>query len=477
MGDYAKAGAAAFVLLLIMAAGYFFISGQHEVRVFVKDASGRPVDAMVFAATDADASTQKTAAGSASFKLPRKRASFRAASPGNGFGHAEAGGWQDSVEIRLGKSMLIVTSANRLKKKYGADADRIISAMGGLAETIRSTEGIEAKTALADYAAPVGDETLRSEIASLVREEQPSFLLIVGGHTIVPMHLVETPMKEAGKLFSVVAERDASILTDNPYGALSGDLLRPEIAVGRLPDGTDERGGSLLALLEGARKAHENKTRQAEGFRFLSQDTQKGYPTYYFETGSSGLVAPAAFSLLSADGGMRQESVDRLSSELSKPFGAAIITLHGNGPIEGQALSGRATEGAEDVIALLPEAASNFSVAGKLFLVDSCYGASPLRPDGGSIPVKLLENGAKGFVGSTMTAFSSKKADYTAGGEGAITQAGVSNAMLFYTYKHASEGFTAGESLALAKSHLDYAKPANRLSSLEFVLYGDPTAR
>jgi len=74
------------------------------------------------------------------------------------------------------------------------------------------------------------------------------YLLLVGGHQVLPPFRLPNPADDD----------DDFVLTDNPYGCPEGEVLLPDLAVGRLPDAEASRPDVLLRLLDWLLEARQN---------------------------------------------------------------------------------------------------------------------------------------------------------------------------------------------------------------------------
>ncbi len=149
---------------------------------------------------------------------------------------------------------VLLTSRSALKEKYGANtATVIIEAMQDLALKITSLPNWNALVLVpddADLMAELGLPavtnadawTLKSSLVSLdkklaSRGEMIGALLIIGGHEIVPFHLLPNPTDDP----------DVNVPSDNPYATLDENYFVQQWPVGRIPD---ETGNEAVFLIE-----------------------------------------------------------------------------------------------------------------------------------------------------------------------------------------------------------------------------------
>ncbi|HII39076.1 TPA: hypothetical protein HA318_03685 [Candidatus Micrarchaeota archaeon] len=390
---------------------------------------------------------------------------------------------------------LIVSVRNRLESKYGSQtASEIIGKMQRLAEAVETTEKLSTQVVLLDdtdsmaefnatQLQSASEERTLAAINILVLKAKPKYLLIVGGEKIVPFQRIQNPLMHAPEsdAFQFIWQTDTEVLTDNPYAIAALDSkcsdCQPDIAVGRLPDGTEDfaQGDALLStMLDNAIAAHNFRPTFSYASKMISSDSYYHYlDRLPFETDSQFAIVPPAFGVklidLSYNPGSSGELHERFKSN------TVFLSVHGNEPLQEQALEGRERGSIEGFLVLNPGLADSIDYDGKIVLADSCYGANPLREKKQSIPILFLEKKARFFAGSTMTALSDNRITYETADEAKIRESGTSNAFTYFFLKAVSSGSKAGDAFVTAKRQLDLNKEVNQLTLLEYVLYGDPT--
>ncbi|VVB70816.1 Uncharacterised protein [uncultured archaeon] len=303
---------------------------------------------------------------------------------------------------------------------------------------------------------------IRKQVKNLISTYNPQYVLLIGGDDSIPFFQVKNPLVDDSG--APVIPEDTFVESDNPY-SFNDDFLKPQSpAIGRIIDSFDGLGEEefiqqLLSL--STNNGVENGT-----IKMISKDTE---PMYLSFSGLN-LLSPI-FTI-----GEQQHDlvkVNELFNLLQNPYAVGLVTLHGNVGSEPQFLLGK--NGIDDPGLLVIDSLLdfNFSLSGKVFLADSCYGANPRRPVKGSLPVNLLISGGKAFVGSTETSYSSTKPtkDST---ESDFLDAGVTNSIIYFTKKYYEQGIPIGKALNLAKQKLDISLSINRLTSLEYIILGRP---
>lgn len=497
---------AAGLAIVIIGAGLYVLSNPspYLLEVRVSDASsGVAVEgAAVSAAAEGGGTALQwsSPSGIAPFAFGRKPASIslsisksgfaaysrNIAAPDSGVFSALLSPSTVSARPSPGVAFLIVSDRGALAEQYGKGGARDIeAAMDGIATSVELGEGMAAKV---EFISSRSRQGALGEITGLLSASGAKYLLLVGGDSAIPFQQEPNPLLARRDIaaFGFISERDALIPTDVPYS------LGGKVAVGRIVAGTDDSAssGKLLLLLQNAAALHSARRTAGNLAKLISRDNYGPYFDALLPSRqgissaasassdavsnlpSPALVSPPLSVVSLLDFAYLPGDADRVRQSLSQ--GSIVyLSLHGNDPGEMQVLLGR--DGNGDALVLNPAIAGGASVGGRLFLADSCYGATPLRTNSQSIPVAVLSGGAAGFVGATTTAFSNSDALSLSDAPSA-SSLGVSNALLYLTARNAFGGMRIGDALNEARGGLS-PKPVDELTRIQFILYGDPTLR
>lgn len=381
---------------------------------------------------------------------------------------------------------VIVTNYAALSKKYGSSySSLVLQRIDMLSKIVKESEGLKSGVVLLDEEAhaskykfvKVGGEFerdfARESLEQAIIATNASFVLIVGNDDVVPFRMVKNPLfnSEDGE-FDFIVEVDGEVYSDQFRS----------VAIGRLVDGNTD-GSNLTGMLENAIALHKTQGAQVEFAKVVSNDSYGGFlrvvPVQVANQSEPTVSPPVAvfnFFNLAFDPFAAEQIFKEIQNSKTK---LVFIALHGNEPAQEQAFTGRLPFEEGDFLAMnAPIARQGFNYAGKLFVVDSCYGASPNRKSSQSLPVAFIERGAAGFIGSTTTALSNRRLfKLNQAKESDFLEAGAASSITFFALKEAASGKRLGEALQLAKKKLDLQKPVNQLTYYQFVLYGDPTLK
>lgn len=352
---------------------------------------------------------------------------------------------------------LVIYNPSKLSEKYGSQ-NNLSKSIERLSDSLE-IQGFTPNIVRLNSSSP---SDLKKQVKDSIISFKPDYVLLIGGDDSIPFYKVSNPLiDDTG---APVIPEDDFVLSDNPY-SLSQDPLKPSTpAIGRIIDPSDNKGQQEFAKqIESLAKKNKIETGM---LKLISKDTEKMYEAM----SGQQLVSPT-FTIGSDK--HDKEKVKVLVTLLQGSYSTSIVALHGNIGSEPQFFLGKTNVDDSGLLVLDSELPLNFSLSGKVFLSDSCYGASPTRPTGGSIPVNLIISGAKAFIGSTETSYSSTRLSKDSK-EKDFIDAGVTNALIYFTKKYYEQGIPIGKALNLAKEKLDLSLSINRLTSLEYVLLGRP---
>jgi len=375
---------------------------------------------------------------------------------------------------------LIVTSKFRLAEKHGPEGFMRIEEK--LSELERATKGLEVKRVYVDEGTtldglepvdptdPWAIKVLIDEIDERLQAErrEAKFLLLLGGDDIIPFCRLSNPADDG----------ELEVWSDNPYASHGENLLLPQRAVGRIPDGKGE--DILLSLLDVAIEGHgeASKGRLTGMVARLIRGLRRSPSSLGL---SAEIWQEASQAVFEAIGNSKR-------LEISPPFTdqeflerhtqvppLAYFNLHG--VKEAAYWYGHSSSGQEFdfPIALTPLNLAWAEVSGAVVYSEACYGAH-LRGGGpdSSIPLAFLSKGAKAVIGSTGMAYGALAPP--------LSGADLLGRNLWLGLRR---GFTIGEALLRAKLGLveemaerqGFLDGEDQKTILSFVLYGDPSLK
>ncbi len=400
---------------------------------------------------------------------------------------------------------VVLSSKNRLAKKYGADSSNVLIAqMQRLVETVQQKRQWGAALFLPDDAESmkeIGFETL-DEIdpwnLKLALQDFDAYLdgkgamigavLIVGGNDIIPFHALPNPTDDT----------DDIVYSDNPYGCIDANYFVPDWPVGRLPDEKGKDTGLLMQQLRRILKDHqeiEKLKKTTSGtmafpfemllsfFQQLFQSRRTievgetiGYTASIWRRASIGAYRPiGASNKLAVSPPITSTNVDTVAlcdAEL------AYYNLHGiidGGEWFGQKSFTDTYSGSDFPIALTPSDLTQKGRHNQIILSEACYGGYTIdKKIEDSLCLKFLSLDAKGMIGSTAIAYGSIQppligADLLANKFWAALVGGATLGESFLKAKH-----QLAEEMQKRQNYLD---GEDQKTLLSFVLYGDPLAQ
>lgn len=397
--------------------------------------------------------------------------------------------------INLKPVYALVSSQTRLESKYGAEAmEQIDGALRALAEAAEGRLQVPAGVIYVDDETSLDSFGLRPvdpgdafAVKKLLNElnrrladaeQELGWVLIVGGHDIIPHHRLPNPTDDG----------DTEVLSDNPYGCSDDNYFVPERAVGRLPDGKGEDPTILLQAISTALAGHNaerrrqkpslmrwwehllwwlrgRRTTTEESFGYTASVWRKASLTVFSKIGParrlrvSPPLTAAEFSGLAL--GMTRYGYFNLHGVETGPnwYGQRDPTFPADYP--------------SFPVALRPEDVGTLGCVPEAVFSEACYGAvAERRTPQDAICLKFLASGTKMFVGSTCIAY---------GGLNSSPEAADLLAMHFW--QEVMAGRSGGVALQQAKvafaEQLDrqqgYLDGEDQKTLISFVYYGDPT--
>lgn len=300
-------------------------------------------------------------------------------------------------------------------------------------------------------------------------------LLIVGGSSVIPFHLLPNP----------VDDLDAEILSDNPYATRDENYFVPEWPVGRLPGEASTKPDALVLALNSARNHHtRSRIKKSWWQKFIAYLRKWLKSTSHPEANSFGYTAAI---WQQASQAVFQAIGTRESLLVSPPSGSieyrknghassyAYFNLHGiqDSPNWFGHNDPTAPENGPDYpVALQPSDIVGSDTGPRVIFSEACYGAYIHgRKTQETIPLKFLASGTETFIGSTATAY------------GSVTTPLIAADLLGESFwKFVRKSLPVGEALRRAKLELiqemdrrqGYLDGEDQKTIIAFVLYGDP---
>lgn len=307
------------------------------------------------------------------------------------------------------------------------------------------------------------------------RGEMIATLLIVGGHEVIPFHLLPNPADDD----------DRDVPSDNPYATRDENYFVPEWPVGRIPSPTDANAGFLLGMLRRAAEVQvpvRNNFLQgvisffyyffrpsAIRFRTASGLTAGVWQKASFEV--FRVLGPASALLICPP-----NSNKSLPQELLSKPKYSYFNLHGmeNSPewLGQMDPNDKRPSEVEFPIALVPTQVADSRTVPVVVFTEACYGVNILKKGtGNSISLEFLAAGARSLVGSTKIAYGAAAAPLIA-----------ADLLGRLFLQNTLNGLSSGEAFQRAK--LSFAEEMNRRQGfldpedqktlISFVLLGDP---
>lgn len=382
---------------------------------------------------------------------------------------------------------VVLTSLRGLQSQYGPETARVILDLAQkLVAAVAQRPDWEARLLLSDdprtcaalgvKPAPAKDPwAIKRQLADLDAQlarkgAMIGALFILGGPEVIPFHHLPNPVRDD----------DATVPSDNPYGARDENFYAPEWPVGRLPGGAGDDPAVLLAYLRRAIAYHRRLLHNPPWYRrfwlwlrrpFLRRQQSHGYAAAAWTT--------AARTVFRAIGPAKRlaTSPPHHAENLPRWNGSHLAYFNLHGLVDsprwyGQRLDLNGVRAEDYPVALRPEDIPQRFKPPRVAFSEACYGAhlDGRRPHE-SVALRLLETGTLGFVGSTVTAYGAVRAPLAA-----------ADLLAWHFWHEFKRGFPLGEALRRAK--FAFAQDMMRRHGvldgedlktlLSFVLYGDP---
>lgn len=384
---------------------------------------------------------------------------------------------------------IVLSSHTRLVQELGEPAfARVDEAIAALLDAVRRKRSWAAYRFYVDdpkYLAPFGlvpcDPAnawqIKLRLADLdqalkARGEMVGAVLIVGGHNIIPFHLLPNPTDDD----------DEHVPSDNPYATSDENYFAPEWPVGRLPSDTEV--SLLVAALHNATQAHRDSVRAFGGVGVWFRDRLGRFlrPEPVAVGYSASIWRKASLAVFRAIGAPRSlitsppAQAGAMPEAIGRPSSLSYFNLHGIADAPewfGQRDPLRDQSGGSDFpVALRPQDVVNGGRAPKVVFTEACYGAHVIgKTSETALSLKFLSSGSHGVIGSTKISY------------GAISPPLIAADLIGRLFwDELRRGSPVGEALRRAKLKLvsemhgrqGFLDGEDQKTLISFVLYGDP---
>jgi hypothetical protein len=395
----------------------------------------------------------------------------------------------------LATAEAIVVSREALTKLYGGTtAETILTEVKALASAVSSSDAARPHVIVLDDAATLTpwkldrvDPTNAGAVKKLLDRldekmelsgERLAYVLLVGGHEVVPHHRLPNP----------VDDHDMDVPSDNPYAARGDNYLIPTRAVGRLP----HEHGSPELLLEQLRRLQTDWRESATmgkgiisdwlsqfkqlmpgGRRTLTEGESWGMAAQVWEK-----AAKAVYRTLDSATDLSLSPPDTSTKWEGQPVPSVpfyYFNLHGvedGSSWYGQVDPKNPKGGESFPVALTPKQLQALDLRRAILLSEACYGLNPhVTRIGDSMALTAVKQGSALFIGSTKTAYASFAPPLMA-----------ADLLAALFWRAIAEGATGGVALQQAKVQLaetmmhrtGYLDVEEQKTLTSFILYGDP---
>jgi len=354
-------------------------------------------------------------------------------------------------------SALIISSKGQLIDKYGEDAfNQIEQKINGYIQALSNVGFtgyliyVDDENCLSPYELNPVDPKDATKIKELIddldKKLVPNNFLILGGHSIIPFHIIDNPCGDDG---------DTQVYSDNPYTSRDEDILIPERALGRLPDDSSTNASFLISLLESITSRIKRAKKSSVG---ISAKVWRWASESVYDAIKSGQELKLSPPVLS----------NNLQIDWINDKGYFYFNVHGSEETPNWYGEGYSRY----PVAFSPDNLANANVENAVICTEACYGANIINKSvDEAISLKFLEKKAACFVGSTKIAYGPSSPPSTD-----------ADLIVLKFYEHIKEGLTFGEAFIRAKQDFaletirmyGYLDATGKKTLLEFVMFADP---
>jgi hypothetical protein len=354
-------------------------------------------------------------------------------------------------------SALVISSKGQLIDKYGEDGfNQIEQKINDYKQALNDVGltghliYVDDENCLSPYELNPVDAKDAIKIKELIddldKKLVPSTFLILGGHSIIPFHIIDNPCGDDG---------DTQVYSDNPYASRDEDILIPERYLGRLPDDSSTNATFIISLLETITSRIKRAKKSSFGLsaKVWTEASEHVYDTIKY--GEELKLSPPVLN-------------NNLQIDWINDKGYFYFNLHGSEDTQ----NWYGQEGSRYPVAFSPDNLANANVENAVICTEACYGANIIgKSVDEAISLKFLERKAACFVGSTKIAYGPSSPPSTD-----------ADLIVLKFYEHIKEGLTFGEAFLKAKQ--DFASETIRMNGsldktgektlLEYVMFADP---
>lgn len=355
-------------------------------------------------------------------------------------------------------TMLIISSREKLRDKYGEVSFAQIEAKIGAYIQALANAGISAVLVYVDsvdsleaYGLSPVDPGNSLDIKGLVDELDkklsPAYTFIIGGHSIIPFHILSNPVKDL----------DTIVYSDSPYASKDNEFLIPERALARLPDDSSGDASFLLSLIENITDRAKGSRR--DSFGYSAKVWKKASEVVYDITkhGEDLKLSPLTIW-------------DNLINNWVDSKGYFYFNLHGSE----KSSNWYGQEDSNLPVAFTPGNLKDVNVENAVVCSEACYGANIIdKKVDDALSLKFLAKKAACFVGSTKIAYGPSEPPNTD-----------ADLIVLKFFERIKEGLSFGEAFLKAKQDFaresikkGYLDATDQKTLLEFVIFADPSAR
>ncbi|MGQ9458500.1 MAG: hypothetical protein ACUVS5_09490 [Anaerolineae bacterium] len=391
---------------------------------------------------------------------------------------------------RAPTTLLLVTSRKGLERAFRSEGSQAVLerlwALGAASEArgesarLLLVDDAEAMAPFppADPADPAAVKRLLLQVKKALEEtgHQPRYVLLVGGHRVVPPFCLSNPAEDD----------DGDLWTDGPYACPEGEVLLPHWAVGRLPDAESPRPDILLRLLDSLIQVRREENGHRRGFLGLLRapwqkprgDGARPLPSLGFSASLWREASRAVYAALADPKGLRMSpplTYQHLGTLVAERPAVAYFNLHGLP--ESQCWYGQRdplfrADYPPFPLALRP-ADVDERFQGSVVFTAACYGALCWGHQAENrLATRFLLAGARALVGSTATSYGSL-----------APPVACADLLALHLLDAVTAGYPVGDALCYAKRRLawdmmerqGYLDGEDQKTLLTFTLYGDPS--
>lgn len=295
------------------------------------------------------------------------------------------------------------------------------------------------------------------EIKEKIKEIKPKYALLIASEKTIPQQQKTNPLQNSpdSEQFQGILTTDWITYSDSDYGVINpNNKFTPETIIGRIPFDDSIQVKTYFENLKTRKTINQNDN-------IKSNDLKNSYS--FLKTNQ---ISPPIQAY-----DENNNKINTYDNQIKKTFqenNVAYIVLHGNEPetTEQQFIGKQELDGPE----VITFDSNNIPEKTKAIIItDACYAAKLEWQQ--SVTKTLLLKGSPAFLGPTTSALAEIQYDKTKQVDSG------SNKLLEEIKNNLEKGMTLGESLSKARQTLDYTNEVNQLTSLQFVIYGDPTIK